>query len=187
VANVSYGLRWRTSALIEAIEAQMEELADLPTRVRRNIWSGLGGGREGRGVVLSGFDNLDYPEIDEYARVVAAAAYETGGVWDIGINYHANPSGCQDCGHANWEGEKVSCGWEITPQESKTAHPYGGAPSYEKRLKDAIRAERHLAFTHPPAFLAYCESKGATDDTGHIDTELIYRQCPKCDPIDDED
>lgn len=173
------------STFHQAIEDWIDRLADIPARVRRRLVpaDALRGG--GRGVSIIN-ENPAWTA-DDRAKVHAAAAYEPGGVWTIGTNFNALPVGCQDCGHANWDGDTVTCGWEVTPRESKVVYPYGNGPSYEKRLAQAVAWEEKWKHTHPEAFLAYCRSKGAVDANGHIDTDVIYRQCSKADPIEEDE
>ena len=169
------------------VEEWMDKLADMPARLRRKLVPSEAlrnaATRGSKGVVITHGPS----DPRETAKMCAAAAYELGGVWSIGSNFNAAPVGCQDCGHADWDGDKVTCGWEIAPRESNVAHPYGSGPSYQARLAHAVESERNWRHTHPPAFLDYRQSKGAVGGNGHIDTDLIYKQCPKCDPLGLED
>jgi len=166
--------------VILRIEHWMEELSDLPARIRRTLIP-TGAVAARRGML---FTQEPHRQV---AKAYAAAAYEPKGVWRIGINYHASPVGCQDCCHANWSGDSVTCGWEVTPSATKVTYAHGPGPSYDQRMAQAKAQAVRWAHTAPKAFLEYAKSKGALGVDGRIDTDLIYRQCSECDPLEEDD
>lgn len=164
------------------VEAAMDKMASWPARLRRKLLHERAPGWEQghRGVVIL-HEGYDDPE------AIAAAAFEPGGVWRLGTNFNAAPVPCQDCGLANWDGDRiVGCSWVIdVPRKTRIQDGYAG--SYEQRLAFQRRWEERWKDTWPEAFLAYCRSKGAIQEDGTIDIDRIYKQCAKCQPLEEDE
>ena len=182
-----FGTRWSGEAIEAALEAALERVASWPIRKRREAIEPFEPSRTSRGLTLVRLAPSHFKgTIEEYADVLACAAFEPGGVWVTGINYHAAPGGCQGCCLANWSGDRVAgCAWEWEPEESKVSEPHGTKPKSNRRFQESWRSK--WTFAEPPAWLDYCRERDAIDEDGHVDGDSIIRQCPGYDPLDEDE
>ena len=186
-AQMTLFSRWTPDLIEAALEDAMERVASWPIRKRRATLEPFNPSRARRGVIVVGLAPSQFEgTIEQYADVLACAAFEPGGVWVTGINFHAAPGGCQGCCLANWEGDRVTgCAWEWEPEESKVVESHGIKTRPNLAFQRAWRAK--WTFAEPPAWLEYCRERDAIDEDGHVDGDEIIRQCPGYDPLDEDE
>ena len=180
-------LRWDDDAIEAAIEEAMDDVCELAAKARRALFAPWLAGSGKRGVTLR-ITHKSAEGLVEYARAYAAASFEPKGVWSTGINYHADPKGCQDCVWANWNGEAIArCGWESEPPVSNATPMIEGAKRSSWSKKAWEQWEELWNHTWPSAFLDYCRGRDAVESNGYIATELICHQCSQFEDVEEDE